>query len=168
MSDRQSSAKPTAYERAVRLLAQRPHFRAELAKKLAARGHQRDEIDAALERCRAQGYLDDEAVARAFATERQERRGLGRARVAADLRRRGAPAAATAAALGATSDEDELVRAREAARKWRRKSAASGDPRAALARHLDRKGFSRRAILAVLDEAGGAVSDDLAEAEPAD
>ncbi|HVR06535.1 MAG TPA: hypothetical protein VMW75_00680, partial [Thermoanaerobaculia bacterium] len=52
---------------------------------------------------------------------------------------------AAAAAL-ADLPEDDLPGAREAAARWRGKNAA------ALARHLSRKGFSRRAIFAVLAE----------------
>ncbi len=188
-----SRERVSCHERALRLLAGRAHFRAELGRKLAARGYPAEEIDAALVRCAAQGYLDDEATARAFVAERQARQGLGRVRLAAELRRRGASAAAVSAALAGLGEGDELARAREQATRWRRKGsaerAAPGPPArraaglgtresssrraaelAALARHLDRKGFSRRAILAVLEEAGGAGEVDLpdAAAEPVD
>jgi regulatory protein len=123
-------------------------------------------VEATLRRCAEQGYLDDEATARAFVAERQERRGLGKARVAAELRRRGAAAGAVTAALAGVGDDDELGRAREAAAKWRRRDAAGPAARAALARHLDRKGFSRRAIVTVLEEAGAAEGAGLDEAEP--
>jgi len=53
-----------------------------------------------------------------------------------------------AAALDELPDDD-LPAAREAARRWHGKNAA------ALARHLARKGFSRRAIFAVLKEHPG-------------
>jgi SOS response regulatory protein OraA/RecX len=131
-------------------------------------------VDEALERCAAEGYLDDEATALRFAEERQ-RRGLGRARVAAELRRRGAPASATSAALGGP-DDAELARAREAAAKWRRREGPDEGLRdeatrraaaAALGRHLDRKGFSRRVILAVLESAGEA-DPELAGGDPVD
>lgn len=165
-----STGKIPAHERALRLLAGRPHFRADLRRKLMARGYEAAEVDDALARCAAQGYLDDEATARAFVAERQERRGLGRARIAAELRRHGATAEAIAAALGEVSDDGDLERARAAASRWRRHGGEGPAAKAALARHLDRKGFSRRAIVAVLDQAGAA--DDLeladADAEPAD
>jgi regulatory protein len=160
----------SAYERALRLLGQRQHFRGDLRRKLLAKGYEAAEVDAALARCAAGGYLDDEATARAFVAERQQRRGLGRARIAAELRRHGAGSEAVSAALGSTSDEDELQRAREAAAKWARRGESGPAARAALARHLDRKGFSRRAIVAVLESAGASGEVDLDEtaAEPAD
>jgi regulatory protein len=143
------------YERACELLALRPHFRQELAAKLARRGYPPAEIAAALERLGRQGYLDDAAAARGLVASRLARGAEGRTRLRAELERRGAPPAAVAAAL----DElpaDELPAAREAAGRWHGKSAA------ALARHLARKGFSRRAIVAVLKDhpAGAAFSDE--------
>ena len=178
----------SAREHALRLLAGRAHFRAELRRKLLARGYEPDEIDEALARCAEQGYLDDAATARTFAAERQERRGLGRGRIAAELRRRGAPSSAVSAVLADVDPEDDLARARAAAAKWRRSRPAapssrvsSGDEdesdaalrrraeNAALARHLDRKGFSRRAIVAVLAEAeSGEVELDEDAPESAD
>src|SRR5688500_2143159 len=161
--ERQRGHGISAYERALRLLGQRQHFRADLRRKLLVKGYETEEVDAALARCAAEGYLDDEATARAFVAERQERRGRGRARIAAELRRRGARGEAVSAALGSTSDEDELARARETAAKWSRRGESGPAARAALeslgrreqlaalARHLDRKGFSRRAIVAVLE-----------------
>ncbi len=175
-------ARPSPLEQALRLLAGRAHFRAELRRKLLVRGYEPAEVEEALARCAEQGYLNDAATARTFAAERQERRGLGRVRIAAELRRRGAGSEAVTAALAGSSDEDELVRARDAAARWRRRGApdvaASGDEdfdeearrarHAALARHLDRKGFSRRAIVAVLAEAGTSSDVDLDDAAPAD
>ena len=135
----------TCYERACALLALRPHFRQELAAKLARRGYPPAELEAALDRLGRQGYLDDAAAARGLVAARLARGGLGRDRLRADLERRGAAPAAVAAAL----DElpaDELPAAREAASRWHGKNDA------ALARHLARKGFTRRAIFAVLKE----------------
>jgi len=155
----------SAYERALRLLGQRQHFRRDLRRKLIAKGYEAEEVDAALARCASEGYLDDEATARAFVAERQERRGLGRARIAAELRRKGAAGEAVSAALADISDDDERVRAATAAARWRR---VHGEDAAALGRHLARKGFSRGAIVAVLRAGGGEAAADELEAEPAD
>jgi len=133
------------YETACELLAARPHFRAELAAKLARRGFAAPEIEPALDRLEAQGFLDDVAAARGLVASRLRRSAEGSARLRAELERRGAPPQAVAAALG-DLPEDDLPAAREAARRCRAKTPA------ALARHLARKGFSRRAIFAVLKE----------------
>ena len=134
------------YQKAAQLLAGRPHFRAELAAKLAQRSFPADEIAAALGRLEEQGYVDDSKTAADFIAHRRERRGEGRLRLRAELVRRGAPAEAVDEALAGLDDEDDLAAARAAAAR------RAGDDPAALARHLTRKGFTRRAIVAVLNE----------------
>jgi regulatory protein len=136
------------YDKAVELLAARPHFRRELETKLAQRGFSEAEIDEALARLTEQGYLDDRAAARGF-VETRVRRGEGRARLRAELLKRGAPEEAIDEALAALTPEDDLPAAREAAERWQR---AGGRDSRALARHLERKGFSYRAIVALLNE----------------
>jgi regulatory protein len=142
----------SCYDKAVQLLASRPHFRRELQAKLGQRAFSPEEIGEALDRLSAQGYLDDRRTAVAFVEQRLERSSEGRLRLKAELEKRGAPAAAVEEAL-ATLPEDDLAPAREAAERWARLHPR-GNP-AALARHLARKGFSRRAIFAVLDKRPG-------------
>jgi regulatory protein len=130
-----------------------------LRRKLLAKGYEAEEVDEALTRCASEGYLDDESTARAFVAERQGRRGLGRARVAAELRRHGAAGTAVDAALAEVSEEGERARAAIAAARWRRlhgDDSAIADPaarrqrQAALGRHLASKGFSSSVIVAAL------------------
>ena len=137
----------SAYQKAVQLLGSRPHFRRELQAKLAQRGFPPEEIEEALDRLAGQGYLDDSKTAAGFVEQRLSRNNEGRVRLRAELEKRGAPAEAIADAL-AGLPEDDLEPAREAAERWQRLHPR-GEP-AALARHLARKGFSRRAIFAVL------------------
>lgn len=141
--------RPDALDRALDLLARRPHFREELRRKLAARGYGAEEIETALGRVAALGYLADERLAGEFAVELAGRKGLGRAGIGRELARRGAPEAAIEAVLGGLDEAAELERAREAAARWARRG---GGEAAALARHLDRKGFTRSAIFSVLRE----------------
>jgi regulatory protein len=149
----------SCYAHAVRLLAPRPHFRAELEAKLKQRGYSEEEIGAALDRLAAEGHLDDVRTARDFVTHRLEQKAEGRLRLRAELVRRGASEEAVSAAL-AEVPEDDLEAAREAAAKWARSHRP--DP-AALARHLARKGFSQRAIFAAsrLETLDGAQDEDL-------
>ena len=144
-------ARPSCYDKAVELLGRRPHFRRRLAAKLAQRGYEEEEVAAALARLAAQGYLDDARLAREVARGRATRAGEGARRIKAELERRGASAADAAAAVADVAADDDTAAAAEAARRWRRRG---GSDAAALARHLDRKGFSRRAILTVLRRAG--------------
>jgi regulatory protein len=149
---------PTPYQKALQLLATRAHFRRELVNKLRQRGYPAEEIETALTRLTEQGYLDDRATARVFVESRQERASEGRGRLRSELLKRGAPDDAADAALAELTPDDDLPAAREAAESWRRKGGL--DPRA-LARHLERKGFSRRAIVAVLNgELDGLEIDD--------
>jgi regulatory protein len=137
-----------SYLKAARLLAGRPHFRAELAAKLRQRGAPEEEIAATLDRLTAEGYLDDNRAAADFVAHRRERGGEGKLRLRAELVRRGAAADAVDAALADLGEEDDHAAAEAAAERWGR-SARRADP-AALARHLARKGFSPRVIVAIL------------------
>ena len=117
-----------------------------------------DEIEAALAKLTEQGYLDDRATARVFVESRQGRASEGRSRLRAELIKRGAPDDAVEAALAELTPEDDLA----GGPRRRRELAPQGglDPRA-LARHLERKGFSRRAIVSVLNgELDGLEIDD--------
>jgi regulatory protein len=148
---------PTScYDKAVQLLAARPHFREELAAKLEQRGYPAGDIAAALDRLTEQGYVDDRAAARGFVESRRGR-GEGRARLRAELLRRGASEEAADAALAELTPADDLPAAQAAAARW--ESRGGRDARA-LARHLERKGFSRRAIVAVLSSRADALDID--------
>jgi len=136
-------------DKALALLGRRAHFRGELRRKLAARGFADETIDAALARATELGYLGaEEELAIAFARERQERKGLGRSRIARELARRLAAPEAIEAALATVDPDAELERARATARRWARR----GSDAAALARHLERKGFARSVIFRVSRE----------------
>ncbi|HSN87811.1 MAG TPA: regulatory protein RecX [Thermoanaerobaculia bacterium] len=144
----------TCYGKAVQLLASSPHFRRELQTKLTQRGFPSEEISEALDRLVQQGYLDDARTAVAFVEQRLSRGTEGRLRLQAELEKRGAPREAIEAALASLVPEDDLEPAREAAERWARLHPR-GKP-ASLAQHLARKGFSRRAIFAVLRQRPGA------------
>jgi SOS response regulatory protein OraA/RecX len=79
----------SAYQAALGLLSRRDHFRNELAAKLRQRRYSQDEIDAAAERCRELGLIDDVRVAERFVEVRAGDRGWGPHRLAAELRHRG-------------------------------------------------------------------------------
>jgi regulatory protein len=71
----------------LRLLARRAHSRAELRQKLARRGYESEEVDAALARLAGMGYLDDAAFARGLVERRSASR--GRQALAAELASKG-------------------------------------------------------------------------------
>jgi regulatory protein len=77
------------YDTALKLLARRDHFRAELADKLRTRGHSEDDVEAVLDRLADLGLLDDERLASRFAELRAVDRGWGPRRLELELRKRG-------------------------------------------------------------------------------
>ena len=139
----------TALDKALQLVARRPHFRAELRRKLVARGFDEDEVAAALGRLTELGYLDDAELAAREGERLRERRGLGRAGIAAELARKGAGPAEVDGALAGGDAGSELEAARAVGRRW---LAGRRPDAAALARHLDRKGYAGNVIFRVLRE----------------
>ncbi|MEE4271522.1 MAG: regulatory protein RecX [Thermoanaerobaculales bacterium] len=81
--------KNPAYDKALKLIARRDHFRAELEEKLRRKGFEDNDIDAALERLDELSLLDDEALAERFVEFRSVDRGWGPWRLANELRTRG-------------------------------------------------------------------------------
>lgn len=145
-----SSEESACYEKALRLLASRSHFVRQLEEKLLRRGFEAGAVERVLERLVGDGVLDDRRVAAEFVRGRLRRGPMGRRRMWQELMRRGAEEAAVEAAIEAAYAEiDEAEATRRAAAAWSRRGRR--DP-AALARHLDRKGFPSGAIVEVVEE----------------
>ena len=140
------------YTNAQELLARRPHFRRELAVKLASRKFSDEEIETTLARLAEQGYLDDLEHAFDLARGPLRRKGYGPRRLRHELERRGAAEEVVDAVLAAVLADGELTPARRAAERWLSRGKRD---RQALARHLDRKGYSTGVILRVLEELEG-------------
>lgn len=151
MDAKSPRTKPSAYQKAVELLARRAHFRRELAAKLAVRDYSEEQVEQALERLADQGYLDDRETARQWLDARLARGPEGRLRLIAELSRRGADPEVIDEVVAERVSDDDREAARQAAKRWQ--ARRSGPPRPeALARHLERKGFSQRAIWELVDE----------------
>jgi regulatory protein len=114
-------------------LARRGLSRRELERHLRDRGFDDDEIVVEVTRLERDGYVDDIALAQNLVGTLQERKGLGRSAIAAELTRRHLAPAAIEYALDLIDTGDELSRAREIAIK-----------RAGQLRHLDRDTAVRR------------------------
>ncbi|MEE8278441.1 MAG: regulatory protein RecX [Thermoanaerobaculia bacterium] len=143
------SAPAACYPKALQLLARRPHFRQQLARKLVSRGFPQEEVEATLGRLEAQGYLDDRRCALELASGPLRRKGFGPRRVRAELERRGAEEDVIQEAVSSSFPEGELSRARDLAARW---LGARSRELPALARHLDRKGYSKQVIVRVLED----------------
>jgi regulatory protein len=136
---------PSAYQRALARLARRDHSAAELRRALAARGHDRAEVEAALERLRRERYIDDTAFAERFARSRIARHGHGRALVRKGLRERGVSRGEIESGLaGALREVDETAVLDSVARRYW-KTHARVEPARRLPRLLGfllRRGFA--------------------------
>lgn len=144
---------------AMHALTRRGQSRRELEAILRSRELDPDTIEAELERLEGVGLIDDHALAEELVRRGRERKGLGRAALAAQLRRRKLDPDAIDAALEATDADDELARATELA--IARATRLSGLDRDTVTRrlsgYLQRKGYSgdtvRAAVTTALDGA---------------
>ncbi|TVT47375.1 MAG: recombination regulator RecX [Denitromonas halophila] len=135
--------------RALRLLSQREHSRAELTRKLAPHGTP-EEIAALLERLEEVDLQSDARFAESYVRSRQAR--YGSRRIALDLKQRGVSDDLIAAALDEGSEGDDQVRAREV---WAKKFGTPPvDARewARQARFLQGRGFGADVIHRILKD----------------
>lgn len=137
------------WNKALDLLARRPHFRRQLEQKLRQR-HFPDEIVCEVcDRLEARRFLDDLECARSMVFGGLRRKSFGPRRVRAELARRGASEAVVDEVVSEAFAQGEEAMLREAAASWVRRKRWSRD---GLARHLERKGFSAGAIVRVIDD----------------
>ncbi len=143
-------------QKALDLLSRRSHFEREIERKLRQRGYDEADVADTLERLREQGLIDDRRTAGEFVRSRLARAPEGRRRLRAELARRGVASEIITEVLEAETDDDDRDLARAAAERWRRTRSRPGRApdleKAALARHLAGRGFSKRAVYAVLEE----------------
>ena len=99
---------------AYRLLAPRQRSRAELAGRLAGRGHPPETVQRVMQQLDEGGLLNDAAFAQAYAADHRRLAGWGRERIVRELTRLGVEPATIQAAAGepcAETDEAEQARA---------------------------------------------------------
>jgi len=144
---RTSSA--TAFEKALALVARRDHGTEELRRKLAGKGYPREQVDDAIDRMVALGYLDDRRVLRqAAAAVFRRRKGL--VAVRAWLLSHGFERSLVDEfCTDCSAADDELVACRAAVDRLG--GAGDGAARALLVRRLERRGFRPETIAKVLN-----------------
>jgi regulatory protein len=144
---------------------------AELRRALAARGHESDEVEAALERLRRERYLDDTGFAERFARSRLSHHGHGRALVRERLRQRGVGRSEREAGLaGALAEVDERAVLDGVARRYWR-THARVEPRRRLPRlwaFLLRRGYAASLVRDRLSALWPRWADALEGLEPAE
>jgi regulatory protein len=162
---------PTAYQRALRRLARRDHSVAELRRALLGRGHEREEVEATIERLRRERYVDDTGFAERFARSRLANQGQGRLRIRQDLRRRGVDRRTVEAGIaGALREVDEKSVVDALARRYWRQHAGVAPTRRLprLWAFLVRRGFAPGLVRERLSRLWPKWRDALEGLEPAD
>ena len=149
----------TARGVAFRYLGYSARSQKQLAQRLQREEFPPEIIEAIILELTAEGYLDDEAFAVAWVTDRADRKNYGKTRLAQELQQRGIAKETARDALSDVSDESELARALEAARpKWKAERFATLDSagkqaeQRKIAAFLQRRGFAWPIIKQVLAE----------------
>jgi regulatory protein len=138
-----------AFRRAGRLLSHRPRSEAELRTALRRAGTSPEAVEAALERLKGAGQVDDDLFAAAWLENRAAFRPRSALALRAELQRKGVARDVIDRALTAFSeDEAALQAARRAARRWRGESGTVWKQR--LYGYLQRRGFGHETISAAV------------------
>lgn len=136
--------------RALRLLAQREHSRAELERKLAVHETEPGELARALDDLQAKGFISEQRVVESVVHRRAARLGTGRVRQ--ELQAKGVSPEAMVETLEALR-RTEVDRAREVWRKKFGEPAPDAAGRARQMRFLASRGFGTEAIRRVVSGA---------------
>lgn len=150
-------AAPSLKGRALRLLSQREHSRAELMRKLAAYEEEPGTLAQALDELESRGFISEARVVQSVLHQRAGR--LGGARIRQELQAKGIGAEAVAEAVRGLQDS-ELARAQAV---WRRRfGELPTEPRerARQTRFLLTRGFSGETVQRVLRGLGGEAADE--------
>lgn len=131
-----------AYQRALGLLVRREHSRRDLARKLAQRGVEPAEAEAAVERLAGQGYQDDSRFAASFARDRASS-GYGPVRIREELAGHGLGEDAIQLALEACEADWPASARRQVERRWTAAVLADPDRRRKAVEFLLRRGFDQ-------------------------
>jgi regulatory protein len=153
--DEHEPAPGAAHHVSITALARRGLSHREVERHLRDRGFEEQEIADEVSRLERDGYVDDVALAQNLVGTLQERKGLGRSAIAAELTRRLLAPTAIEYALELIDSGDELSRAREIALK-RARQLGSLDHEVAVRRlsaYLARRGYGGSTVRAAVDQA---------------
>ncbi len=148
-----------AKDTALRLLGTRARGRAELKRRLRARGFSADTANRSVDELAAAGLVDDQEYAKAFVRSRIRSRPRSPGVIAQELRARGIPENISAQALRDILEEEQVAEVdlarRVAARFIPRRGEDLRKRRRRLYNLLARKGFESDTIRQVVDEVVG-------------
>jgi regulatory protein len=148
------TSNPRTYLDALRMLARRELSEAQVRQRLTRRGHEEEEIDAAISRLREERAIDDLRVAEAIARTQIATKGRGELRVRRQIEQAGI-AAATARRVArdafAEIDADQLLEASLRKRLRGRTQIADDDELRRLHRYLIGQGFDGDRVISALN-----------------
>ncbi len=127
-----------AYEKAVDLLKRREHTAKELVRKLADKGFNADDINNAVEKLKAEGYLSDERFAEVYLRSRLRKTAEGKPVLIMRLLEKGVPKVPASAMVSAAWDDEEYLPS--LIREWNKQSTKYGREKAG--QKLLQKGFT--------------------------
>lgn len=162
-------AKRSTYERALDMLEARSRGIAELRRLLLRKGEPETDVDAAIDRLRASGLLNDDNFARQLTRSRALGTGQSRRRIAQELAKRGVDRETASQAIDDVFDDeqiDEAASIERVARKKLRMLTGVDAPtrRRRLYAYLARRGYDMdaisRALSAVLEDAADDDAND--------
>jgi regulatory protein len=144
------------FDRAANMLAAKSRASRELRLALLKKGEPAELVDAAVERLRELGHLDDDRFARQFSRSRIVGGGLSRRRVQGELARRGIARETADAAIEEVMAEEEVDESTTllAAAQKRLRTLGGLDPasrRRRLYAYLARRGYASEDIMRMLD-----------------
>ncbi|PXV58555.1 regulatory protein [Dyella jiangningensis] len=140
--------KPSAYSKALGMLARREHSRRELKLKLRQKGYEGDEAGEALDRLGEQRYQDDDRFAEVLVRSRVSQ-GYGPMRVRAELKNHGLSDARIRAVLDQAEVDWEASALAQLRRRFGGGSAPDRDEKARRAQFLLRRGFPAATVRSV-------------------
>lgn len=130
-----------AVDSAARFLGFRPRSVQEVRRNLTEKEHPPEVIDAAIERLKVMGYLDDEAFARYWAQNRETFKPLSQRALRQELKQKGVAESVIGEALDAL-DENELAYRAATGNVRRLRGRTKREFRTKMSAFLQRRGFS--------------------------
>jgi len=144
----------SAYRAALVLLSARDRTRVELSRLLAARGFAQADSEAALERLREQGYLDDRRFANTWARSRLRTKPMGPHRLRQELQAKGVEEELVGEVLREIYEmgEEEAARRAMAGKLPGLRHLPAASRMGRVTRFLQRRGFSTEVIWRLVRE----------------
>lgn len=155
-SSRNDLPKGDAYDAAVRFLGPRPRSVAEIRRHLRTKRFDDAAIDKAVDKLRAQRYIDDEAFARYWIEQRDRFRPKGERAIVSELLEKGVARDAIELAMGEREPDSEVKRARQVIKRpiTRWLSMDERERKRKIHQYLAQRGFSYDVIEEVIQRPG--------------